>query len=66
MSQKYSYEFKLKVVEEYLNGTLGYTLLAKKHHISTTSLIEKWVNQFKTNGKEGRRIYNLSATTIIK
>ncbi|MFV8253203.1 transposase [Aerococcus viridans] len=53
MSEKYSYEFKLKVVEEDLNGTLGHTLLAKKHHISTTSLIKKWVNQFKINGKEG-------------
>lgn len=62
MSQKYSYEFKLKVVEEYLNGTLGYTLLAKKHHISTTSLIEKWVNQFKTNGKEGLKTKRRNAT----
>jgi len=62
VSQKYSYEFKLKVVEEYLNGTLGYTLLAKKHHISTTSLIEKWVNQFKTNGKEGLKTKRRNAT----
>ncbi|TLQ41749.1 transposase [Ruoffia tabacinasalis] len=55
MSKKYSYEFKLNIVEEYLNGELSYTLLSKKYHISTSSLIKTWVNQFKTMGKEGLR-----------
>ena len=53
MSKKYSYEFKLKVVQEYLNGTLGYTLLAKKYDISYKSEIQKWVNQYKKYGEEG-------------
>ena len=49
---KYSYEIKFKIVQEYLNGTLGYTLLAKKYSISDRSLIQKWVNQYKINGKD--------------
>ena len=53
MSKKYSYEFKLNVVQDYLNGTLGYTLLTKKHAISDSDLIGKWVNQYKTFGKDG-------------
>ena len=53
MSKKYSYEFKLKIVQEYLNGTLGYTLLSKKYNISSKSQLQKWVNQYKKYGKEG-------------
>ncbi len=52
MSKKYSYEFKLKIVQEYLNGTLGYTLLSKKYNISSKSQLQKWVNQYKKYGKE--------------
>ncbi len=33
---KYSEEFKLKIVQEYLEGTLGYRLLAKKYGIPST------------------------------
>lgn len=33
---KYSDEFKLKVVKEYLEGTLGYKLLARKYCIPST------------------------------
>lgn len=43
----------MKVVDEYLNGTLGYKLLAKKYNISSASLIKKWVNQYKKDEKEG-------------
>lgn len=32
---------------------MGYTLLAKKYHISYKSEIRKWVNQYKKYGKEG-------------
>src|SRR5690625_2296026 len=53
MSKKYSYEFKLKIVQEYLNGTLGYTLLSKKYNIPSKSQLQKWVNQYKKYGKEG-------------
>ena len=50
---KYSHQFKVKIVEEYLNGTLGYRLLAEKYSIPSKSIIEKWVNQYQINGKKG-------------
>ena len=53
MSKRYSYEFKLKVVLEYLNETLGYNLLAKKYSIPSKGQIQKWVNQYKQCGKDG-------------
>ncbi len=53
MSKNYSYEFKLKVVQEYLSGSIGTPLLAQKYNVSDESLIRKWVNQHKRYGKEG-------------
>ena len=50
---KYSYEFKLKVVQAYLNGEGGYEYLTKKYDISHHSLIEAWVHAYKEFGKEG-------------
>ena len=50
---KYSSEFKQQVVNEYLNGSLGYRLLAKKYQLPTPSPIKAWVRQYKQNGKSG-------------
>lgn len=50
---KYSPEFKLKIVNEYLQGTLGYQSLAKKYQISSQSQIETWVRRYKQEGKNG-------------
>ena len=50
---KYSSEFKLHVVNEYLQGTLGYRLLAKKYHIPSKSQIETWVRQYKQTRRSG-------------
>ena len=50
---KYSLEFKMKVVAEYLSGTIGLNRLAKKYHIKTSTQIRKWINAYKTLGVEG-------------
>ena len=50
---KYSPEFKLHVVNEYLQGTLEYRLLAKKYQMSSPSPIKDWVRQYDQNGKSG-------------
>ena len=51
---KYSFEFKLKVVEEYLEGeTGGYTSIAKKYNLTSDSLIRYWVNDYKKYGEDG-------------
>ena len=50
---KYSYEFKLKVVQAYLKGEGGYEYLTQKYDISHHSLIETWVKAYREFGKEG-------------
>lgn len=52
---KYSYEFKLKIVKEYLENSLAYRLLAKKYDIPSKSPIERWVSAYKAFGEDGLR-----------
>lgn len=52
---KYSEEFKLNLVNEYLAGPLGYPRLAKKYGMSSHGQIERWVRAFQAFGKEGLR-----------
>ena len=49
---KYSFEFKHKVVMEYLNGEGGYEYLGKKYS-TRHCIIEKWVANYKQYGDEG-------------
>ncbi|WP_082234749.1 helix-turn-helix domain-containing protein [Halobacillus massiliensis] len=50
---KYSEKFKLQVVTEYLQGHLGYALLAKKHSIPSDVQILRWVRAYQAFGEEG-------------
>ncbi len=50
---KYSCEFKLKLVQEYLNGKGSYDYLAKKYNIPSCTPLKEWVAAFKEFGKEG-------------
>lgn len=50
---KYSLEFKLEVVHEYLNGEGSYDYIAKKHNMPACSLIKEWVAVLRKLGKEG-------------
>ena len=43
---KYSYEFKQKVVSEYLKGDIGYKKLAKKHSIPSHETVRQWDSTF--------------------
>lgn len=50
---KYSDEFKIKVVREYLEGKLGYKLLAQKHGVKSHKQIINWVKNYEKFGTEG-------------
>ena len=52
---KYSDQFKLMIVKEYLEGSLSYRSLARKYGIPSNSTVEKWVNSYKAFGEEGLR-----------
>ena len=46
----YSTEFKLRVVEDYLNHQLTVSMCCKKYHISSESVLRLWVSRY-TSGK---------------
>ncbi len=50
---KYSYEFKKKVVQEYLDGKGGYGYLAKEHNIPEQCQLRRWINAYKEFGDDG-------------
>ena len=52
VKQKYSDEFKLKIVEEYNQNLLGYNALGKIHKVPSSE-IRRWVGLYKEHGKEG-------------
>ena len=50
--RKYTTEFKLNVVREYLSGQNGgYRMLAQKYGIPP-SVLKRWVGLFKTHGEK--------------
>lgn len=62
---KYSDEFKLKIVREYLDGSLGYELLARKYGIPNEAQIRNWVRAYKEFGAEGiMRKYSKKVYTV--
>ena len=50
---KYSFEFKCKIVQEYLNGKGGYTFLSKKYGLPDHTQLMKWVTNYKAFGEKG-------------
>ena len=50
---KYSYEFKKKVVQAYLNGEGSYVHLAKKYGVKSKQQVSDWVHSYNEFGNEG-------------
>ena len=50
---KYSYEFKKKIVQEYLDGNGGYEYLAKKYNVAKDTQVMDWVKAYQTFGNDG-------------
>ena len=47
---KYSEEFKIKLVTEYLDGNIGYGSLAKKYNMGSQTPIHQWVKAYESQG----------------
>lgn len=47
---KYSTQFKIKVVQEYLLGNTSYNILCKKYGISDPIVIREWIELAKSHG----------------
>jgi transposase len=52
---KYSYEFKEKIVQAYLNGEGSYEFLSDKYGIASSKCIKEWVKAYKAFGDDGLR-----------
>lgn len=50
---KHSFEFKKKVVLEYLNGEGGTCYLSTKYGLGSNTQLRKWINAYKTFGDTG-------------
>lgn len=50
---KYNFEFKKKVVLEYLNGEGGAKFLTKKYGIPYDSSVKQWIHNYDFFGDEG-------------
>lgn len=50
---KHSFEFKKKVVLEYLDGKGGVQYLSKKYGLGSNSQLRKWINAYNAFGDEG-------------
>jgi transposase len=49
---KHTEEFKYRVVQEYLNGPMGYVALGKKYGLQY-STVRRWVGWYQAHGMEG-------------
>lgn len=52
---KYSFELKLKIVEDYLSGQGGYKFPSEKYHLKSRQQIVNWVASYKKYGATGLR-----------
>lgn len=50
---KYSYEFKKKIVQEYLAGNGSATYLANKYNVPNDSTVEQWIKNYLSHGDKG-------------
>ena len=53
---KYSTEFKMKVVKEYLESSISYKSLSEKYKLSHQEIVKRWVNAYNSQGYEGLKV----------
>lgn len=68
MGKHYKFDFKIKIVQEYLNGTQGYYALTKAYGLSSTSILRRWVDQYLKYGSKGldKKLKNRSYSRDFK
>lgn len=65
-NKKYSFEYKLHVVELYLTDEVSYRELALSEGISNEGLIVKWVNDFRVAGPDALRPKKKGRKKLLK
>lgn len=54
---KYSFEFKKKIVTEYLEGKDSSNGLAKKYGIPQGKMVRNWISNYNEFGDDGLRMF---------
>lgn len=52
---KYTEQFKIEVVNDYLGGVSSFLTVAQRHGVTNRSLVERWVASFQLHGAAGLR-----------
>jgi transposase len=52
--KRYTEQFKVRLVEQYLTGEAGFTAVSREHRVPR-SLLQRWVAFFRQHGVEGLR-----------
>lgn len=64
---KYSEQFKLAVVKEYLSESSdGYLTVARRHGLTSHSMVERWVLAYRHHGEAGLRRKSSKYTAEVK
>jgi transposase-like protein len=61
VSKKYSDEFKIAVIQDYYNSSLGVRMIALKYNLPSKNYIENWEKYLKKKG-----LLPLDATKAVK
>jgi transposase len=64
---KYSEQFKLAVVKEYLSDSSdGYIAVARRHELTSHSIVQRWVRAYQHHGEAGLRRKSSTYTAEFK
>ncbi|MFY3540296.1 helix-turn-helix domain-containing protein, partial [Achromobacter xylosoxidans] len=62
---KYEEQFKIKVVQAYLQGTDGFKSVGRRHDVPY-SMVRRWVESFRAHGVDGLRRQSGSYSAAFK
>ncbi|KMJ87512.1 hypothetical protein ACH58_20125, partial [Achromobacter xylosoxidans] len=62
---KYEEQFKIKVVQAYLQGTGGFKSVGRRHDVPY-SMVRRWVESFRAHGVDGLRRQSGSYSAAFK
>lgn len=64
--RKYTFEFRKKLVKQYLNGEGGFEYIAKKYPPLSSITLQTWVSQYKRLGVDSLRNTNKANAYSVK
>jgi len=63
---RYTLAFKLQAVQRYLEGSMGYRMVAEHFGISNPTLVQRWVGFYRQHGEDGLKAKRSSYDAAFK